>query len=193
MARLFDMYMDTPTANISGELRALRGEQEQKKQRNFNAANTLLRDAAVERQRGRYQTDMESASDVANADKVFERNYQRVLSIDPQNAAQMLTDYQRERARRVNAEIAKAYNGGAAGGDEIASLESELAALRESIAQEEATAARSLEESEQMEGYLPEGARGVGRRADPAAYAAQAQAEEQMAGYSPLKHMYGGR
>lgn len=191
MARLADMYMSTPTADVSGELRALRGEESKQKKMNFDMANSLLRDVASEAQRGRYQTSMESADDVANADKVFEREYARMLSIDPQGAAQMLSDYQRERGRRVNAEIAQAYSGASAG-DEMQSLEAELSALRQSIADEEARALRSQYAAEDMQGYVPDGARGVGRAADPAAYAAQGAAEEQMANYRPLQRMYRG-
>lgn len=191
---LSSLYMDTPTAEISGTIANLRKEEADKKAKNWKSAQDLLRGAAVDSIRDKYADQIDWNQGVAHADKVFKVQYERLMAVDPQAAAQLAQEYKVEREKRINQEVAASY-GKTDVDTSLKALEDEIAALNASIQSDEIEAQQSEAAAQQMQGYLPEGATGVGKKADPAAYAAQAAAEEQMQGYAPaptgLRSFYG--
>lgn len=191
---LSSMYMDTPTTEISGTIANLRKEEADKKARNWKSAQDLLRGAAVDSIRGKYADQIDWEQGVQNADKVFKVQYERLMAVDPQAAAQLAQEYNVEREKRINKEVAAAYKTSDVD-QSLKTMEDEIAALSASIQSDEIKAQQSEAAAQHMQGYLPEGATGVGKKADPAAYAAQADAEEQMQGYAPaptgLRSFYG--
>ena len=105
------MYIDTPTANISGELRALREEETSRNRRNLETAGGLLRDAATGAIRSRYEQGLKAVESVAGADEAFQRQYAAMLATNPEQAQQLRKDYEAERVRRIGLEVAGAYQG----------------------------------------------------------------------------------
>ena len=87
-----------------------------------------------------------------NADTVFKKQYDRMMSVDPAAAAQLKEDYQAERSRRVNSEVAAAYGAGAEAVEgDIAGLEAEIARLESEVADEEAAEEADARESARLE------------------------------------------
>ena len=195
---LSSMYMDTPTAEISGTIANLRKEEADKKSRNWKSAQDLLRGAAVDSIRSTYADQIDWDQGVQNADKVFKVQYDRMMAVDPQAAAQLASEYKIEREKRISKAVSDAYKSQSTAQDpELKKLEDEILALQSSIQSSELQQKNSEQAAAQIQGYLPEGAIGVGKKADPAAYASQAAAEEQMQGYTPdlpstgLRSFYG--
>ena len=198
---LSSMYMDTPTAEISGTIANLRKEEADKKARNWKSAQDLLRGAAVDSIRKDYKDGISWDNGVQSADDSFKRQYERLMAVDPAAAQQLREDYLAERTKRVNAEVAGQYKSGYSGaGGEIQDLEREIQALEAEIQADEKAAA----EAAKMEGYTPTSpdasitevaSRNDLKKATPELYAQQASAEEQMQGYTPeatgLRAFYG--
>ena len=208
MANLFNMYQDTPQVDISGQLTTLRREEKDRRDKNWQGSKDLLRGVASDTIRKDYKNGISWDDGVKSADDSFKKQYDRMMSVDPQAAAQLREDYQAERTRRLNAEVAGQYKSGYSGaGGEIQALEQEIQALEAEIQADELQAqaqANSAQAATKMEGYTPTSqdavitevaSRNDLKKATPELYAQQASAEEQMQGYTPeatgLRAFYG--
>lgn len=208
MANLFNMYHDAPQVDISGQLTTLRREEKDRRDKNWQGSKDLLRGVASDTIRKDYKDGISWDDGVKSADDSFKKQYDRMMSVDPQAAAQLREDYQAERTRRLNAEVAGQYKSGYSGaGGEIQALEQEIQALEAEIQGEELQAqaqANSAQEAGKMEGYTPTSqdavitevaSRSDLKKATPDLYAQQGRAEEQMQGYTPeatgLRAFYG--
>lgn len=139
MASLIDMYSSSEAPDISGSLRSLRQEERDRDARNWQGSRDLLRSVATDTIRKDYKDGISWDGGVKSADDSFKRQYDRMMSVDPAAAAQLKADYQLERSRRLNAEVAAAYGAGAKAVDgDIAGLEAEIARLESEVAAEEA-------------------------------------------------------
>ena len=195
---LGSMYMDTPTAEISGTIANLRKEEAARKEKNWQGAKDLLRGAAVDAIRSKYADQIEWDKGVEHADKVFKAQYERLMAVDPQAAAQLAQEYKIEREKRVNKQISDAYKRQEED-PELKALEAEIAALGASIQSEEVENKRqeSLREplEEDMQGYTPKARVEAFPEANVANIQAQGRSETQMQGYRPeasgLRSFYG--
>lgn len=110
------MLVDAPVANIAGELRALRGEQEARSQRNMQGAQDLLRGNALSNIMAQYDAAMASAQGQDEKDAVFSEYYRRVSAIDRSAAESMREQYQTQKSesesRAQAAGISQAYKSG---------------------------------------------------------------------------------
>ena len=179
MATLFNMYQDTPRTDISGQLTTLRREEKDRRDKNWQGSKDLLRGAAVDSIRKDYKNGISWDNGVKSADDSFKKQYDRMMVADPQAAAQLREDYQAERTRRLNAEVADRYEKGYSGaGGEIQALEQEIQALEAEIQADELQAQQAAQEevdrkaaeeaqllsneqarkdsTAQMQGYTPE-------------------------------------
>ena len=212
MATLFNMYADTPTIDISGQLTTLRREEKDRTDKNWQGSKDLLRGAAVASIRKDYKNGISWDEGVKSADESFKRQYDRMMVADPAAAAQLREDYLAERTRRLNAEVAAAYKSKSEGvSGDIKDLEQEIMRLESEIQGEELQAqqaaqaqANSAQEASEMEGYTPTSpdahitevaSTADLKKATPELYGQQARAEEQMQGYTPavtgLRSFYG--
>ena len=209
MTNLFNMYHDAPQVDISGQLTTLRREERDRDAKNWQGSKDLLRGVASDTIRKDYKNGISWDDGVKSADDSFKRQYDRMMSVDPQAAAQLREDYQAERTRRLNAEVANQYKSGYSGaGGEIQSLEAEIQALEAEIQADEKAAqaqANSEQEAGKMEGYtatppdvdvIEVATRdGLMKKATPELYGQQGRAEEQIQGYTPeptgLRAFYG--
>ena len=179
MSNLFNMYHDAPQVDISGQLTTLRREEKDRRDKNWQGSKDLLRGVASDTIRKDYKNGISWDDGVKSADDSFKKQYDRMMSVDPQAAAQLREDYQAERTRRLNAEVAGRYKSGRSGaGGEIPALEAEIQALEAEIQADEKAAAgaaqdevdrKAAEEAQllsnerarkdstaQMQGYTPE-------------------------------------
>ena len=208
MTNLFNMYQDAPQVDISGQLTTLRREEKDRRDKNWQGSKDLLRGVASDTIRKDYKNGISWDNGVKSADDSFKKQYDRMMSVDPQAAAQLREDYQAERTRRLNAEVAGQYKSGYSGaGGEIQALEQEIQALEAEIQADELQAqaqANSAQEAGKMEGYTPTSPdahitevapRNELKKATPELYAQQGRAEEQIQGYAPeatgLRAFYG--
>lgn len=197
---LNSMYMDTPTAEISGTIANLRKEESDRKARNWKSAQDLLRGAAVDSIRDKYADQIDWEQGVAHADKVFKAQYDRMMAVDPQAAAQLAQEYKVEREKRVNKQISDAYKRQEED-PELKALEAEIAALGASIQSEEIESQRQeslrAPQEEAMQGYTPKAQVEAFPEANVANIQAQGRAETQMQGYRPeatgLRSFYGAQ
>ena len=208
MASLLNMYSSPSAPDISGDLRNLRQEERDRDAKNWKGSKDLLRGVATDTIRKDYKDGISRDNGVKSADDSFKKQYDRMMSVDPAAAAQLKEDYQAERTRRLNAEVADRYEKGYSGaGGEIQALEQEIQALEAEI-QADADAAQaqanSAQEAGKMEGYTPASqdtvitevaSRNDLKKATPDLYAQQGRAEEQIQGYTPeatgLRAFYG--
>lgn len=147
MANLFDMYQDTPATDISWQLTQLRREEKDRTDANWKGSKDLLRGAAVESIRKDFKNGISWDNGVKSADESFKRQYDRMMIADPQAAAQLREDYQAERTKRLNAEVAGQYKSGYSGaGGEIQALEQEIQALEAEIQADELQAQQAAQE-----------------------------------------------
>ena len=208
MASLINMYSSPSAPDISGDLRNLRQEERDRDAKNWKGSKDLLRSVATDDVRKKYGDGLAWDGSVKNADAVFKKQYERMMSVDPAAAAQLKEDYQAERTRRLNAEVAGQYKSGYSGaGGGIQALEQEIQALEAEIQADELQAqaqANSAQEAAKMEGYTPTSpdavitevaSRSDLKKATPDLYAQQGRAEEQIQGYAPeatgLRAFYG--
>lgn len=152
MASLIDMYSSSAAPDISGDLRNLRQEERDRDAKNWKGSKDLLRGVASDTIRKDYKNGISWDNGVKSADDSFKKQYDRMMSVDPQAAAQLKADYQLERSRRLNSEVAAAYGAGtkAVEGD-IAGLEAEIARLESEVADEEAAEEADARESARLE------------------------------------------
>lgn len=144
MASLIDMYSSSSAPDISGDLRNLRQEERDRNAKNWQGSKDLLRGVASDTIRKDYKDGISWDNGVKSADDSFKKQYDRMMSVDPQAAAQLREDYQAERTRRLNAEVAAAYGAGTKAVDgDIAAIEAEIARLESEVADEEAAAKES--------------------------------------------------
>ena len=202
MASLIDMYSSSEAPDISGSLRSLRQEERDRDAKNWKGSQDLLRGVASDTIRKDYRNGISWDDGVKSADESFKKQYDRMMSVDPQAAAQLREDYQAERTRRLNAEVASAYKSKSEGvAGDIQALEQEIQALEAEIQADEKAAAdaaqaqaNSAQEAGKMEGYTatpPDAhinevaSRNDLKKATPDLYAQQGRAEEQIQGYAP--------
>lgn len=144
---LSSMYMDTPTAEISGTIANLRKEEADRKSRNWKSAQDLLRGAAVDSIRSKYADQIDWNQGVQNADKVFKVQYERLMAVDPAAAQQLREDYLAERTKRVNHEIADKYQGATSKVNaDIKAIEQEIMQLESEIQGEELQAQQAAQD-----------------------------------------------
>ena len=208
MSNLFNMYHDAPQVDISGTLAQLRRGEKDRTDANWKGSKDLLRGVASDTIRKDYKDGISWDNGVKSADDSFKKQYDRMMSVDPQAAAQLREDYQAERTRRLNAEVAGAYKSKSEGvSGEIQALEQEIQDLEAEIQADEKAAqaqANSAQEAGKMEGYTPTSpdadvievaSRNDLKKATPDLYAQQGRAEEQIQGYAPaatgLRSFYG--
>lgn len=197
---LSSMYIDTPTAEISGTIANLRKEEADRKSRNWKSAQDLLRGAAVDSIRSKYSDQMDWDQGVAHADKVFKVQYDRLMAVDPAAAQQLAEEYKAEREKRINKEVAAAYKRREED-PELKALEAEIAALGASIQSEEIESQRQeslrAPQEEAIWGYIPKAQVEAFPEANVANIQAQGRAETQMQGYRPeatgLRSFYGAQ
>lgn len=156
---LASLYMDTPKVDISGTIAGLRREESDRKAKNWKSAQDLLRGAATDAIRSKYADQIDWDQGVEHADKVFKVQYERLMAVDPQAAAQLAQEYKVEREKRINKQVSDAYK--AREEDlELKALEAEIAALGASIQSEEIETKRQeslrAPQEEAMQGYKPE-------------------------------------
>lgn len=162
---LSSLYMDTPRVDISGTLANLRKEESDRKAKNWKSAQDLLRSAATDAIRSKYADQIEWDKGIEHADKVFKVQYERLMAVDPQAAAQLAEEYKVEREKRINKLVSDSYERKEED-PELKALEAEIAALGSSIQiqeqreqqiqrQAEQMAPESEAASEQMKGYRP--------------------------------------
>jgi hypothetical protein len=111
MARLFDMYVDSPTVDISGQLRDSQRFEDERKRRNMSTSQGLLRNAASGAIRGRFDEGLAGAQSMGDADAVFRKQYEQMLRVNPQGAQELQARYDADRSGRIGADVAKAYQG----------------------------------------------------------------------------------
>lgn len=195
---LSSLYMDTPRVDISSTIANLRKEESDRKAKNWKSAQDLLRGAATDAIRSKYADQIDWEQGVEYADKVFKAQYERLMAVDPQAAAQLAQEYKVEREKRVGKEISDAYKRQEED-PELKALEAEIAALGASFQAEESEAKRqeSLREPQEevMQGYTPVPNPEAFPEANVADIQAQGRAETQMQGYRPeasgLRSFYG--
>lgn len=195
---LSTMYMDTPRVDVSSTIAGLRREEADRKAKNWKSAQDLLRGAATDAIRSKYADQIDWEQGVEYADKVFKQQYERLMAVDPQAAAQLAQEYKVEREKRVNKQVSDAYKRQEED-PELKALEAEIAALGASIQSDETEAKRQepLREpqEEAMQGYTPKAQVEAFPEANVANIQAQGQAETQMQGYRPevsgLRSFYG--
>lgn len=129
---LSSLYMDTPRVDISGTLANLRKEESDRKAKNWKSAQDLLRGAATDAIRSKYADQIDWEQGVEYADKVFKVQYERLMAVDPQAAAQLAQEYKIEREKRVNKQISDAYKRQEED-PELKALEAEIASLQANI------------------------------------------------------------
>lgn len=164
---LSTMYMDTPRVDVSGTIAGLRKEEADRKAKNWKSAQDLLRGAATDAIRSKYADQIDWEQGVEYADKVFKVQYERLMAVDPQAAAQLAQEYKAEREKRINKQISDAYKRQEED-PELKALEAEIAALQASIQTGEA---KAQEEKQNAEYFRQEELR--------------APQEEAMQGYNP--------
>ena len=147
MASLIDMYSSSEAPDISGSLRSLRQEERDRDAKNWQGSKDLLRGVASDTIRKDYKDGISWDDGVKSADDSFKKQYDRMMSVDPQAAAQLKADYQAERTRRLNAEVEGRYKKGYSGaGGEIQALEAEIQALEAEIQAEELQAQQAAQD-----------------------------------------------
>lgn len=167
MTSLFNMYQDTPQVDISGTLANLRKEEKDRRDKNWQGSKDLLRGAATDAIRSKYADQIEWDKGVDHADEVFKVQYERLMAVDPQAAAQLAQEYKAEREKRINKVTADAYKAREED-PSLQALEAEIAALQASIQTGEA---KAQEEKQNAEYFRQEELR--------------APQEEAMQGYNP--------
>lgn len=195
---LSSLYMDTPRVDISGTIANLRKEESDRKAKNWKSAQDLLRGAATDSIRSKYADQIDWEQGVEYADKVFKQQYERLMAVDPQAAAQLAQEYKVEREKRVGKEISDAYKRQEED-PELKALEAEIAALGASIQSEEVESQRQeslrAPQEEAMQGYTPKAQVDAFPEANVPNIQAQGRAETQMQGYRPestgLRSFYG--
>jgi hypothetical protein len=190
--------MDTPKVDISSTLANLRKEESDRKAKNWKSAQDLLRGAATDAIRSKYADQIDWEQGVEYADKVFKVQYERLMAVDPQAAAQLAQEYKVEREKRVNKQVSDAYKRQEED-PELKALEAEIVALGSSIQAEEVESKRQeslrATQEEAMQGYTTVPNPEAFPEANVANIQAQGRAETQMQGYRPevsgLRSFYG--
>lgn len=109
MAKLFDMYYNSPAVDVSGTLRELNAGDQANRLRNRQTASDMLTRSAVNAIRSRFDADKSLGVGIPQADAEFNRAYLSMQAVSPSDAESMKSDYGVSRNRAVGRSLASLY------------------------------------------------------------------------------------